>query len=108
MEFILRRARLEDRPAISRLIELSARGLSREEYLDEQIEGAIRTIFGVDSELIKDGTYFVAEAEGALVGCGGWSKRRTLFGGDQLGGRESSLLDPTREAARIRAFFVHP
>ncbi len=108
MEFILRKARLEDRAAISQLIELSARGLSREDYSQEQIEGAIRRIFGVDSELIRDGTYLLAEAEGALVGCGGWSKRRTLFGGDQYGGRESSLLDPAREAARIRAFFVHP
>lgn len=108
MDFILRKASLEDRPAISRLIELSARGLSREEYSDEQIEEAIREIFGVDSDLIKDGTYFIAEAQGITVGCGGWSKRRTLFGGDQYESRESSELDPACEAARIRAFFVHP
>lgn len=104
----IRKARLGDRPAISRLIEVSARGLSREEYSDHQIEEAIREIFGVDSDLIKDGTYFVFDAAGLLVGCGGWSKRRTLFGGDQYAGRESTELDPGCEAARIRAFFVHP
>ena len=110
MDFILRKATLADRPAVSRLIEASARALSREDYLDEQIEAAISSIFGVDSELIKDGTYFVAEAEAEalLVGCGGWSRRRTLFGGDQFAIRESAELDPSRDAARIRAFFVHP
>lgn len=108
MDIVLRRANLEDRTAISELIELSARGLSRAEYSDEQVEAAIRGVFGVDSELIKDGTYFVAEVAQSLVGCGGWSKRRTLFGGDQYAGRESDELDPSFEAARIRAFFVHP
>lgn len=108
MDYILRKAALDDRPAISRLIECSARGLSRQDYSDRQIEEAVNTIFGVDSELIKDGTYFVAEAEGILLGCGGWSRRRTLFGGDQYANRESAELDPAREAARIRAFFVHP
>jgi GNAT superfamily N-acetyltransferase len=108
MDFILRKANLVDRPAITQLIELSARGLGRDEYSDEQIEAALAGVFGVDSDLIRDGTYFVAEASGALVGCGGWSKRRTLFGGDQYAGRESAELDPGREAARIRAFFVHP
>ncbi|HEX8746504.1 MAG TPA: GNAT family N-acetyltransferase [Pyrinomonadaceae bacterium] len=108
MDFILRKAALSDRPAISLLIESSARGLSLEEYSGEQIEAAIRSIFGVDSELISDGTYFVAEAAGGLVGCGGWSRRRTLFGGDQYARRESDLLDPATEAARIRAFFVDP
>ncbi|HEY0323409.1 MAG TPA: GNAT family N-acetyltransferase [Pyrinomonadaceae bacterium] len=108
MSYLLRKAVPDDRPAISRLIELSARGLSRKDYSDRQIEEAIRTVFGVDSELIKDGTYFVAEAEGILIGCGGWSKRRTLFGGDQYSDRESAELEPALEAARIRAFFVHP
>lgn len=108
MSIILRKANLDDRPAITQLIELSARGLSKGQYSNEQIEGAIANVFGVDSELIHDGTYFVAEASGVLVGCGGWSKRRTLFGGDQFAGRESTELDPRREAARIRAFFVHP
>lgn len=104
----MRKAALEDRPAISHLIECSARGLSHEDYSDEQIEAAVNSIFGVDSELIRDGTYFVAESEGRLIGCGGWSRRRTLFGGDQFAGRESAEIDPAAEAARIRAFFVHP
>jgi GNAT superfamily N-acetyltransferase len=104
----LRKAILDDRPALERLIAESARGLSRPDYTDVQIEAALGTAFGVDSELIRDGTYFVAEAGAELVGCGGWSKRRTLFGGDAQPGRRSELLDPQRDAARIRAFFVHP
>lgn len=109
MDILIRKATLEDRPAVARLIELSARALSRGEYSDEQIEAAIARVFGVDSDLIRDGTYFVAETDGgALVGCGGWSRRRTLFGGDQYEGRESAALDPARDAAKIRAFFVHP
>ncbi|HEX8494496.1 MAG TPA: GNAT family N-acetyltransferase [Pyrinomonadaceae bacterium] len=108
MDVKLRKADLADRPAITQLIELSARELSRAEYSDAQIEGAIATVFGVDSDLIYDGTYFVAEVSGVLVGCGGWSKRRTLFGGDQYARRESTELDPNSEAARIRAFFIHP
>lgn len=108
MDVKLRKADLNDRPAITRLIELSARELSREEYSDAQIEAAIASVFGVDSDLIYDGTYFVAEVSGVLVGCGGWSKRRTLFGGDQYAKRESTELDPNSEAARIRAFFIHP
>jgi N-acetylglutamate synthase-like GNAT family acetyltransferase len=108
MEVVLRKATLADRPAISRLIEMSARGLSLEDYSREQVEAAIHGIFGVDSELIRDGTYFVAEAEGQMAGCGGWSKRRTLFGGDQYAERESEELDPAHDAAKIRAFFVHP
>jgi len=108
MSFTLRKATLDDRPAIEQLIKLSARGLSRGEYSDEQIEGAIRTVFGVDTDLIEDGTYFVAEDHGELIGCGGWSKRRTLFGGDQYAARDAGKLDPTSEPAKIRAFFVHP
>lgn len=108
MDAVLRKASLDDRAAISELIAVSARALSREEYSYEQVEAAIREVFGVDSDLIKDGTYFVAEVSSRLVGCGGWSKRRTLFGGDQYAGRESTELDPAFEAARIRAFFVHP
>jgi GNAT superfamily N-acetyltransferase len=108
MSFTLHKAILADRPAIEELIKLSARGLSRDEYSDEQIEGAIRTVFGVDSNLIEDGTYFVTESDGELIGCGGWSKRRTLFGGDQYSTRDASELDPKSEPAKIRAFFVHP
>lgn len=107
-EYFLRKAKLEDRPVLEALIADSARGLSRSHYTDAQIEAALQGAFGVDSELIADGTYFVAEADGQIVGCGGWSKRRTLYGGDALPGRRSELLDPSRDAARIRAFFVHP
>jgi GNAT superfamily N-acetyltransferase len=108
MPFTLRKATLDDRPAIEQLIKLSARGLSRSEYSDEQIEGAIKTVFGVDTNLIEDGTYFVAANDGELIGCGGWSKRRTLFGGDQFSARDAGELDPKSEPAKIRAFFVHP
>ncbi|HEV3471246.1 MAG TPA: GNAT family N-acetyltransferase [Pyrinomonadaceae bacterium] len=108
MDYVIRKARLEDRPAIKELIAESARGLSRGDYTGPQIEAAINSVYGVDTDLILDGTYFVAESGGALVGCGGWSKRRTLFGGDQYAGRDSAALDPASEPARIRAFFVHP
>ncbi|HEY0049545.1 MAG TPA: GNAT family N-acetyltransferase [Pyrinomonadaceae bacterium] len=108
MDYIIRKANLEDRAAIERLIAESARGLSRDKYSNPQIEAAIAMVFGVDTDLILDGTYLVVEADGAIVGCGGWSKRKTLFGGDRFAVRDSSRLDPQTEAARIRAFFVHP
>jgi GNAT superfamily N-acetyltransferase len=108
MEFTLRKATLDDRAAITELIAISARGLSREDYTDAQIEGALQSVYGVDSDLIHDGTYLVAVAGDALVGCGGWSRRATLFGGDQFAGRETKYVDPATEPARIRAFFVHP
>jgi GNAT superfamily N-acetyltransferase len=104
----LRKATLADRPALGELIAESARGLSRPDYTDAQVEAALGSAFGVDSELIADGTCFVAEADGQIVGCGGWSRRATLFGGDAQPGRQSELLDPSRDSARIRAFFVHP
>jgi GNAT superfamily N-acetyltransferase len=108
MKFLIRKATLNDRPAISALINASARHLSRADYSAEQIEGAIATVFGVDTNLIIDETYFVAVSAGELIGCGGWSRRRTLFGGDQYSSRDASELDPKTEAAKIRAFFVHP
>ncbi|MDC0718347.1 GNAT family N-acetyltransferase [Nannocystis bainbridge] len=104
----LRLATLDDIPALRELIAASARGLQREDYSPAQIEAALGSAFGVDTQLIADRTYFVAEAEGAPVACGGWSFRRTLFGGDDQPGREAERLDPKREAARIRAFFVDP
>ncbi|HEX9286888.1 MAG TPA: GNAT family N-acetyltransferase [Thermoanaerobaculia bacterium] len=106
--FSLRKATLEDRPALEELIAESARGLSAPDYTAAQVEAALGSAFGVDSELIRDGTYFVAEAESRIVGCGGWSRHATLFGGDAQPGRRSDLLDPSRDSARIRAFFVHP
>lgn len=116
MSYELRLAVLADRLALRALIEISARVLGGRDYRPEQIEAALHGAFGVDTTLIEDGTYFVAElrtavgslAAGTLVGCGGWSRRRTLFGGDSHVRRDSALLDPATDAARIRAFFVHP
>jgi GNAT superfamily N-acetyltransferase len=104
----LRNAALADIPALQSLIARSARGLSTAEYRASQIEGALRGAFGVDSQLIEDQTYFAAEENGELVGCGGWSYRSTLFGGDAHSGRNSAPLDPAQHAAKIRAFFVAP
>jgi GNAT superfamily N-acetyltransferase len=104
----LRAATFEDREALRMLIDRSARELSTGDYRAEQVEGALRGAFGVDSQLIQDGTFFVVEAEGAIVGCGGWSYRRTLFGGDKRAQRDSGVLDPRAEPAKIRAFFVDP
>ncbi|MEJ0098893.1 MAG: GNAT family N-acetyltransferase [Pseudomonadota bacterium] len=116
MNYLLRPANLAEKASLQHLIELSARGLSKGDYRPEQVEGALRGAFGVDTTLIADGTYFVAElqqaegslAAGTLVGCGGWSKRRTLFGGDARAERDAGMLDPATDAAKIRAFFVHP
>jgi len=104
----IRPACVEDLPVLRELIPISARELSRGHYSPEQIESAIRYVFGPDSRLIADGTYFAAEEDGRVIGCGGWSRRRTLFGGDQMKSGEDRLLDPATDAARIRAFFVHP
>jgi len=108
MGYSIRKARLDDRSNIQQLIAESARGLSRADYNDAQIEAAIETVFGVDTSLIEDETYFVVEEAGQLIGCGGWSKRRTLFGGDQFFERDVSYVDPNFDPAKIRAFFVHP
>jgi len=99
---------MEDREAIKQLIAESARLLSRQHYNDAQIDAAIATVFGVDTDLIEDLTYFVAESSGMLVGCGGWSRRKTLFGGDQYSSRDAGYLNPESEPAKIRAFFIHP
>ena len=106
MPVAIRLATAADVPTLQDLIPASARGLSRGYYSDAQIEAAIRYVFGVDSQLIADHTYYVAVNDQTIVGCGGWSWRRTLYGGDQrpIGG--GALLDPARDAARIRAFFV--
>ena len=99
---------MEDVPALEVLIPLSVRTLQAPYYSPTQIEAALGPVFGVDSQLIRDGTYFVVENESQIVGCGGWSKRRTLYGSDHWTGREDALLDPLRDAAKIRAFFIHP
>jgi len=105
----VRLAALSDIPALQELIPESVRVLSAPYYSSREIESALVYIFGVDSQLIKDGTYFVAEHEDQIVGCGGWSKRATLFGGDQSKSDEPELLlEPAKDPARIRAFYVHP
>jgi GNAT superfamily N-acetyltransferase len=108
----LRAATMADIPRLREVIEASVRGLQANDYTPAQIEGALKSVYGVDSQLIADGTYFVVEIESeegkTIVACGGWSKRKTLYGGDQFAAREDSLLDPARDAAKIRAFFVHP
>ena len=103
-----RLATIGDLPALVELIPASARVLSRGFYTDAQTEAAIKYIFGPDTRLIADGTYFVVEEDGVIAGCGGWSRRRTLYGGDQTKRGEEPLLDPKTEPAKIRAFFVHP
>jgi GNAT superfamily N-acetyltransferase len=99
---------MADLPALGPLIAASARQLSRGDYTPEQVEGALRGAFGTDTQLIRDGTYFVIEVDGELAGCGGWSRRRTLFGSDARPGRDAAELDPAKDAAKIRAFFIHP
>ena len=99
---------MSDVPGITELIAVSARELGRSEYTGAQIEAALGAAWGVDSQLIADGTCFVAEFGAQFVACGGWSRRKTLFGGDQTAARNPEWLDPACDAARIRAFFVHP
>jgi len=104
----VRTAARADRWRLERLIARSARALGARDYRPEQIEAALIAAFGVDTQLIDDGTYFVAELDGKIVGSGGWSRRRTLFGGDRQAERDDGELDPTVDAAKIRAFFVDP
>lgn len=111
MNIRIRKALPEDVPRLREIIGASVRGLQADDYSPAQIEGALKSVYGVDSQLIADGTYLVAEepeARPVIVACGGWSRRKTLYGGDQYARREDSLLDPARDAAKIRAFFVHP
>ncbi len=110
--FALRLATEADIPALHELIEASVRGLQAADYTAAQIEGALGTVLGLDTQLIADRTYFLATAlvqnQGEMAGCGGWSKRRTLFGADRGPGRAPDLLDPATEAAKVRAIFIHP
>jgi GNAT superfamily N-acetyltransferase len=108
MSATLRKATAADIPELEALIARSARGLSTGDYRPAQIEGALRGAFGVDTQLLADETYFVVEDAGRIVGCGGWSFRATLFGGDARAGRDASALDPALQAAKIRAFFIDP
>jgi len=104
----LRVAREDDIPAIEKLIPASVRGLQAAYYSAAQMEAAIGSAFGVDRQLILDRTYFVVEDGGDIIGCGGWSKRKTLFGGDHQTNRDDAELNPSTDSARIRAFFIHP
>jgi GNAT superfamily N-acetyltransferase len=110
--FQLRTAQPADIPALHELIALSVHGLMTAAYSSSQLQFALGTWLGVDSQLVQDGTYFIVEAEQngamAIVACGGWSKRKTPYGSDHRPGREDTLLDPATDAAKIRAFFVHP
>lgn len=108
--FSLRVATAEDVHRIRELIDVSVRGLQAGDYSAAQIDASLRTVFTLDSQLIQDGTYFVAFSEnGEMAGCGGWSKRKTLYGGDhQVEKIEPELLDPAVDAAKVRAIFVHP
>jgi len=109
MNVEIRLATIDDIPALQQLIRESVQELSAEHYSAEQIASALSHVFGVDSQLIRDETYFVGEVDNEIVGSGGWSKRKTLFGGDQTkSGASEPLLDPKTDAARIRAFYVHP
>jgi GNAT superfamily N-acetyltransferase len=118
MDLRIRKATPADIPILTDLIYASVRALQADDYTEAQREGALKYVFGVDSQLVADGTYLVAEpavldaAVSAdlppIAGCGGWSKRKTLYGGDLYAHREDSLLDPARDAAKIRAFFIHP
>ncbi len=109
----LRPATSADIPALAELINLSVRVLQRKDYSAEQLDAALGTVYGVDTQLIADGTYYVVEAENGasekiIAACGGWSMRKTLYGSDHGPYRDSELLDVKRDAAKIRAFFVHP
>ena len=96
-----------DLPALSAVMDAAIGELQRGFISPEQIE-ASRTIMGLDSQLVADGTYFVVEAGGRVAGCGGWSRRATLYGGDHTSGRDPELLDPAADAARVRAMYTHP
>lgn len=108
-DLAIRPATPADVPRLEPLIAASARALGRGFYSDAETGAAIAHVFGVDSDLVEDGTYLVAEDDaGAILGCGGWSRQRTLFGGDRFAGRTPGFLDPAEDAARIRAFFIAP
>jgi GNAT superfamily N-acetyltransferase len=102
-----RLARIDDIDALRRLMEAAISRLQMG-FLDERQIESSRTIMGLDTQLIEDGTYFIVESQGCIAGCGGWSRRATLYGGDQSPGRSAALLDPAKDAARVRAMYTHP
>ena len=106
--FSIRLAREDDIQTLEVLIPLSVRSLQAPFYSSAQMEAALGPVFGVDRQLISDGTYFIVEHSGHVVGCGGWSRRHAVFGGDRARLAGDAALDPAHAPARIRAFFVHP
>jgi GNAT superfamily N-acetyltransferase len=106
-ELTSRLAVTADVPALTVLMDAAISELQRA-YLDEAQIASSRAIMGIDTQLIDDGTYFVVECGGALAGCGGWSRRATLYGGDHMPGRDGDLLDPAADAARVRAMYTSP
>jgi GNAT superfamily N-acetyltransferase len=113
--FAIRPAVAAHIPALRGLIDASVRRLQSGDYSPAQIDSALRTVFGVDSQLVADGTYLLVETvpvdpekKPIIVACGGWSKRKTLYGGDRWRDRQDDMLDPATDAAKIRAFFIHP
>jgi GNAT superfamily N-acetyltransferase len=106
-EFSSRLAVLSDVPAVRALMEAAISELQRA-YLDDAQIDSSRAIMGIDTQLIEDGTYYVVEGDRDIAGCGGWSRRATLYGGNQTPGRNSQLLDPRRDAARVRAMYTNP
>lgn len=108
LDITFRPARPDEVEALNELIHTSAAALSQGFYGAAEIDAANRYVFGVDTTLVRDGTYYVGEVAGDVVACGGWSRRGALYGGDQRRMEDAPILDPSRDAARIRAFFVHP
>lgn len=102
-----RLARRSDVDALRALMEASIAELQKG-FLDPAQIASSRAIMGLDTQLIDDGTYFVVECDGGIAGCGGWSRRATLYGGDHSSARDTSLLDPAKDAARVRAMYTHP
>lgn len=102
-----RLARRDDLGALKTLMD-AAIGELQKPFLDADQIDSSRAIMGLDTQLVDDGTYFVVECDSALAGCGGWSRRATLYGGDQSPGRSAALLDPAHDAARVRAMYTHP
>jgi GNAT superfamily N-acetyltransferase len=109
LSYTIRPATIDDLSELQALVRESVWRLQASDYSDAVRKAAIRLVYGIDTQLIRDKTYFAVEAMDQIIACGGWSRRRTLFGGDQhTPTREPELLDPATDAAKIRAFFVRP
>jgi GNAT superfamily N-acetyltransferase len=107
MAMTIRAATLDDIAVLSPLVDSAIEVLQRGFLDDDQIESS-KAIMGIDRQLIEDGTYFVVEIDGTVAGCGGWSRRGTLYGGDHSAGRDAAMLDPALDPARVRAMYTHP